>query len=840
VYEPYDNQIGGYTSMRLEKGDILEFTVTSQGFLDIDTETLELISPFPRTFTLKSLVFPIQDGMLNWNIPGASPDTPIELTAGLLSAMAPVNVNSVNWNEGIKWDTNMTWFKFVAPSTGLADFNVEEYQIYVFKAEVGEADPQSVRMSDNGNNHKFVVKSGITYFVGLPNTRPRAATLSFTAMTEGESCALPIDLTGNTTIDIKAGSTWYTYATENVFVNNLLALQSNSAWTGSIEFHNGCFDAEPKVIKVVAGENSKSHTEIFKEKVVPELPNPIYTICIKSDIASTSGLVFTQRPSTTNEACITPAIAVKGTNTFTGEKRAFWYRYKATKDCQLFVTGVNKANLILVTTGCTGTDNTIVYVENNAANFRLQPNEEVNIKLLPTGLNEKVTFNIEERTITPGDYCDHAIPFALGERLSLPNHDKRLDFYSFIPAKDGRAEFSTSNQYWINGGWTLAIIEDCGSSIQNEMKFTDLNGTRTYHYPVVKGKEYRFSLYQLYTGENGAGKPGNNVVIKTQLVDFAQGESCSNPIALNFNENAIRANEANIIWYEFKAPKAGKYSIVAVLGSGAVLTTKLDNCEAEEVRATIPNYNGYGRYYQKLDLTANQVVKISTEVSTVAEREDPTNRDYQAYDYALIAREAAPGDALDMPLPVAKNTTYKVSMGDVNSFAEGFYYEYTPSTDGLTYSFIPNAPFYYGSPSLYYDGAQVYDQVRAEKVNEDGTTTYTFTYPAVAGKKCIIDFCFEPGIFAIGSTPVGIDKNETANAVTIYPNPTDGNFEIALGELSAQGATIEVIDMTGKTIYQDKTTASIASIHLNAISAGTYFVKITTDTVSAVRKLVIR
>ncbi|RTY96005.1 T9SS type A sorting domain-containing protein [Flavobacterium sp. GT3R68] len=77
------------------------------------------------------------------------------------------------------------------------------------------------------------------------------------------------------------------------------------------------------------------------------------------------------------------------------------------------------------------------------------------------------------------------------------------------------------------------------------------------------------------------------------------------------------------------------------------------------------------------------------------------------------------------------------------------------------------------------------------------------------------------------------------NNIAIYPNPSKGIFNIAMGTITPK--TIEVFDLTGKIIFsrtdfQDN--ASDIKIDLSAVSSGIYFVKIASENQSVARRII--
>lgn len=73
----------------------------------------------------------------------------------------------------------------------------------------------------------------------------------------------------------------------------------------------------------------------------------------------------------------------------------------------------------------------------------------------------------------------------------------------------------------------------------------------------------------------------------------------------------------------------------------------------------------------------------------------------------------------------------------------------------------------------------------------------------------------------------GIIELETNNEIIIFPNPTSDKLNLDLTNLVNQKVTIEIIDMTGKTInISSHSTDSIINIELGELTKGVYQIKI--------------
>jgi len=96
------------------------------------------------------------------------------------------------------------------------------------------------------------------------------------------------------------------------------------------------------------------------------------------------------------------------------------------------------------------------------------------------------------------------------------------------------------------------------------------------------------------------------------------------------------------------------------------------------------------------------------------------------------------------------------------------------------------------------------------------------------------DFVFSPS--AIITT--GINKLEVSNKVTLYPNPSDGNFKIDLTESLNKISQIEITDILGRHVNFLPVNSSIVEAQL--LQKGCYFIKFLNGTeVMTNKKLII-
>lgn len=131
------------------------------------------------------------------------------------------------------------------------------------------------------------------------------------------------------------------------------------------------------------------------------------------------------------------------------------------------------------------------------------------------------------------------------------------------------------------------------------------------------------------------------------------------------------------------------------------------------------------------------------------------------------------------------------------------------------------------------------------------TTLTTYTYPLtslVGQPNVIFRFVFHSdplennkGVNIDDFVINGLLANETfeLNTISIYPNPSNGIFNIALGDINP--TLIEVYDVTGKIIVSKKdvvTSNFETTINLSTAAQGIYFVKIVADNQQIVKRII--
>ncbi len=90
-----------------------------------------------------------------------------------------------------------------------------------------------------------------------------------------------------------------------------------------------------------------------------------------------------------------------------------------------------------------------------------------------------------------------------------------------------------------------------------------------------------------------------------------------------------------------------------------------------------------------------------------------------------------------------------------------------------------------------------------------------------------------------GAEPVGIVEN-SIDKLSIYPNPASDIITLDIGNNKLKNASIEIIDLLGKSIFQNKMNQKVIKINLASFSKGVYLLKFSNDNGSSINKIVIQ
>lgn len=92
--------------------------------------------------------------------------------------------------------------------------------------------------------------------------------------------------------------------------------------------------------------------------------------------------------------------------------------------------------------------------------------------------------------------------------------------------------------------------------------------------------------------------------------------------------------------------------------------------------------------------------------------------------------------------------------------------------------------------------------------------------------------------------PKDEDEDETAmklssDAISVYPNPTDGPLEIAISGFDKEySGEVKIYNISGQIVLQQKITESKTSLNLTGYAHGMYLVNITVNDTATVWKVI--
>ena len=92
----------------------------------------------------------------------------------------------------------------------------------------------------------------------------------------------------------------------------------------------------------------------------------------------------------------------------------------------------------------------------------------------------------------------------------------------------------------------------------------------------------------------------------------------------------------------------------------------------------------------------------------------------------------------------------------------------------------------------------------------------------------------ESGVTENGPSDVGI--NETNIEFEIYPNPTEGQFKINMGDLD--NYQISIFDVSGKLVYKEMVNEANTLLNISHLESGSYLVKIKSDDKEGIQQLI--
>ncbi|MDW5290826.1 T9SS type A sorting domain-containing protein [Formosa sp. PL04] len=138
-------------------------------------------------------------------------------------------------------------------------------------------------------------------------------------------------------------------------------------------------------------------------------------------------------------------------------------------------------------------------------------------------------------------------------------------------------------------------------------------------------------------------------------------------------------------------------------------------------------------------------------------------------------------------------------------------------------------------------------------INSAGETTYSQSYESFPDPFFIIDAKNAIGsiikvqrnasgilsiaeVQVIGNTTLSVETQNITNRLLVYPNP--GSDLITIDFKSSNTAKIQIIDYLGKTVISDEIQNGKKAIDLSHLSSGLYFIKVSDEQETFIRKII--
>jgi hypothetical protein len=84
-----------------------------------------------------------------------------------------------------------------------------------------------------------------------------------------------------------------------------------------------------------------------------------------------------------------------------------------------------------------------------------------------------------------------------------------------------------------------------------------------------------------------------------------------------------------------------------------------------------------------------------------------------------------------------------------------------------------------------------------------------------------------------------LSEVQISNEIKIYPNPSNGLFNVEITNITNEKNIIEIFDSKGKMIYHDWTNSKYSQIDLSNYTTGMYYIRIKTSHLIKTKKIII-
>ncbi|QKG79518.1 fibronectin type III domain-containing protein [Tenuifilum thalassicum] len=718
---------------------------------------------------------------------------------------------------------------------------------------------------------------GVTYYIRW--TDGSSGTFDWTLSEEdwgpGETCTTAIEaVAGTNTADCTGGDRWFKYTATR---DGKITI-SNCGLTGddtALGIYTDC-GSYPVYYENYCGRGQR----------LVKLQGQVgitYYIRWYDYSSGTFDWTLSEEDWVPGETCTTAIEAVAGTNTAdcTGGDR--WFKYTATRDGKITISncGLTGDNTGLeIYTDCGSYP---VYYENYCGSgqrlVKLQGQVGITYYIKWTdGSSGTFDWTLSEEDWGPGESCTTAIEAVAGTNTADCTGGDR--WFKYTATRDGKIAISNCGLTGDNTG--LDIYTDCRSYPVYYGNYCG-SGQRKIQFPIQAGTTY----YIRWT----VGSSGTFDWTLSEE-DWGPGETCKTAIEAVAGTNTADCTGGDRL-FKYTATIDGVLTVSTCgLTNGDTYVKVYDECGGLEIGRS-DDYCGYQSqlsipvtlgniYYIKWDdswysgqfdwsislkpnTPANLSINNVTQTGfTLQWQEVPgadgyiidiaTDEEFTSFVSGYAGKEVLNENSAEIT-GLTPNTTYYIR---IKSFEGSDESDYSSPYAATTIKVVPQAPVAFAASDvtsagftaswgsvteadgykidvssdadfssfvLGYNGRDVQGATSHDVQGLSANTTYYYRVRAYNNGG---DSDFS-NIITVTTLSTGINPN-SYNAVSVFPNPSDGIFNVDLG--GSRNATVQVIDLTGRIVKQFEV-KNQSTFKLNIESKGLYLLRIRVDKTTA-------
>jgi hypothetical protein len=120
-----------------------------------------------------------------------------------------------------------------------------------------------------------------------------------------------------------------------------------------------------------------------------------------------------------------------------------------------------------------------------------------------------------------------------------------------------------------------------------------------------------------------------------------------------------------------------------------------------------------------------------------------------------------------------------------------------------------------------------------------GATSQTYTATANGDYAVVVTIsgCGDTSA-CVTITGLGLESNDD-NTFLVYPNPTTGLINIQLGDLATEQVNVKIVNAIGEVVYFGQQSQNVFKVDFYNQPKGVYYVVLTTDDGTHVKKVVV-